>query len=75
MASITISVPDAQVQRVLDAFCATFGYNPATDGTKAAFTKKQMAQYAKEVTLAYEVNLAAVEAQKAYLPPPPVDAT
>lgn len=75
MASITISVPDAQVQRVLDAFCNTFGYNPDTDGTKAAFAKKQIALYAREVTLAYEANLAVVEAQKAYIPPSPVDAT
>lgn len=75
MASITIAVPDAQVQRVLDAFCNTFGYNAATDGTKASFVRKQMASYAKEITLAYEANLAVIEAQKAYVPPAPVDAT
>lgn len=39
MATVSITIPDPVLTRVLDAFAAAYGYNPATDGTKAAFAK------------------------------------
>lgn len=49
MASITITIPDAVVSRVLDAFATFYNHNPAVDGTKAAFAKAQIGKYAKGI--------------------------
>jgi hypothetical protein len=42
-----------------DAFAATYYYNPATDGTKAAFTKKKVIDYMRGIVQSYEVQKAA----------------
>lgn len=40
MAVISFTIPDAQIARVLDAYCAVHGWrDEAQDGTRAAFTK------------------------------------
>lgn len=59
MAVITITIPDAYISRGLDAIAATYNYNAATDGTKAAFAKKQVGIWFKSVLADYEVGVAA----------------
>ncbi len=54
MANVTITIPDAVVDRVLDAIAGTYGYNPLLDGTKAQFGKKQLANFAKRTVRDYE---------------------
>jgi hypothetical protein len=48
VASITITIPDPVLNRVLDAIAAVNGYNAATDGTKAAFAKAHVIKHIKE---------------------------
>lgn len=62
MATISITVPDAVVPRVLDAMADTYTYDPATDGTKAQFAKKQIAAHVKSIVVAYETRIASEEA-------------
>jgi hypothetical protein len=52
-------VPDVVLPRVLDAFAGTYHYNAATDGTKAQFAKRKVADYLKGIVNSYEVQLAA----------------
>jgi hypothetical protein len=56
MAQIVVDVPDAVVPRVLDAFAATYAYNPGSGLTKAQFAKQRLAAYVKQVTVAYEAT-------------------
>ena len=65
MASITVTVPDPILNRVLDALAAKWNYNPAIDGTKAAFAKKSVANYLKATVKDYEATLAAEAARAA----------
>jgi hypothetical protein len=58
MATISITVPDPVVQRVLDAVAATYGYDPDTDGTKAQFARAQVAAVVKNVVVSYEAQQA-----------------
>lgn len=63
MADLTISIPDAQVQRVADAFGATYGRDPAYAGlTGAALVKAVLLQTIKRVTQGYEAQQAAATA-------------
>lgn len=41
MATITITIPDDDIQTVIDSLCTVYGYNPA-GGTKAAFARRQV---------------------------------
>lgn len=61
MASITINIPDAAVTRVLDAFASAYNWDGT--GTKAAFAKKQVAQYIKEIVTSEE-RKAVIEAAR-----------
>lgn len=66
MANITIQIPDAQMQRVMDAFTKQFGYQdtiPDPDNlgqtkpnpeTKQQFVQKQFRTYIKDVVAGYE---------------------
>lgn len=73
MAQIIIDVPNAaDVTRALDAFAATFGWQPtisqggsqvANPETKAAFAKRQTAIWIKSIVSAYESQLAASSAR------------
>ncbi len=56
---IIFTVPDAEVQRVLDAVAGSYGYNPAKDGTKGQFTKKYIVNFLKRTVKGYESSLAA----------------
>lgn len=58
MANITITIPDAVLQRVLDAVAATRNYNPATDGTKAQFARAVLIAWLKGIVVDHEGNVA-----------------
>jgi hypothetical protein len=47
MAKITIDIPDNQVGRVVNAFCAAYGYDPDTDGPRNAFAKAALIRHIK----------------------------
>ena len=55
MAQITLDIPAAQVNRVLDAIAANNGYT-AADGTKAAFAKQWLVQMIKDQIRSYEAQ-------------------
>lgn len=76
MATVQIDIPDAQVQRVLDAFAGKFGWvDQATSGTKAAFAKAQVAMWVKRTVLDYEREQATIAAMQAVQDPTVVDVT
>lgn len=54
MATVTITIPDPVLDRVLDAFAAT--YNWDGQGTKAAFARQKVAEYVKQVVKGYEAQ-------------------
>jgi len=72
---IIFTIPDAEVQRVIDAVAGSFGYNPATDGTKGQFTKQHVVKFLKQTTKNYEANQAANVAARAIQSQPDVDIT
>jgi len=65
MATFTINIPDAVLARVLDAFVAAYGYDPVSDGNKAAFAKRQIARFVAETVRAHEAAAAANTARDA----------
>jgi len=66
MASITLTVPDAIAQRVLDGFASQKGYTgTAPDGTaetKAQFLKRKLGEHVREIVLRAEMQAAAAAA-------------
>lgn len=60
MANITITIPDAQVNRVLDAFAAHFEYERYVAGggtmTRAQFAKYHLIQWMRGIVRMYEVQ-------------------
>lgn len=59
---VTITIPDQYASRVIDAYCAVYGYQATIDGqpnpeTKAQYAKRMLLQNMKEVTLEYEMFL------------------
>lgn len=59
MASITLTIPDAVLPRVLDAVAAKWGFNPGGPQTKAQFAKAALAAYLKATVKQYEAEVAA----------------
>lgn len=57
MAQITITIPDAVLARVLDAFAAR-GYDAAGGLTKAQFAKQQVVGFIRGVVRSHEVEQA-----------------
>jgi hypothetical protein len=47
MANITITIPDAQAQRVLDAIARRHGWDPGGAVTKAQFARNVIANFIK----------------------------
>ena len=63
MAAITITVASGTATtRVLDAIAAKYGYNAATDGTKADFAKAWIIKTVKAAVREHEANQAAAAA-------------
>ncbi len=54
MASITVTVPTAAVQRVLDAVCATYGYSADSGLTQTQFAQQHLVSHVKEILRNYE---------------------
>lgn len=72
MATITFTIPDDQIQRVIDAFCATYDYADYVKYggtmTQAQFTKDRIRQWIVGVVRAYEVRQRTAEVD-AQVPP------
>lgn len=64
MATFTLTVPDALVPDMLDAFAALYGYDAATDGTRANFAKGKIRDYVKEVYTAHQATIGAEAARQ-----------
>lgn len=43
---------------MLDAFATKYGYNPATDGTKAQFAKRRLAAHIQRIVVEVESGAA-----------------
>lgn len=75
MATIQITIPDAQLTRVVNAFTDSFFYAPTIlDGqgvaipnpeTRNQFAKRMVAQWVKEIVIAREALVAADTARQA----------
>lgn len=63
MASITITIPDAVVNDVLDAFAVTYGWTADSGLTKAQFARARTADYIKNVYKNHLSSLALQQAQ------------
>lgn len=70
MANVTISIPDAVVTRVQEAFASAYQYSATLeDGspnseTKQQFFRRQVLRFIKETVVAYETNQAAEASRK-----------
>jgi len=65
MATVSVTIPDKVLPRVLDAFATAYSYNPKTDGTKTVFAQGKVADYVAEVVKGHEVAVAAETARLA----------
>lgn len=71
MATIQIEVPDEIVPRALDAICKVYGYQATLEGgspnpeTRAAFAKRQLANWVKNAIKTVEAARAGDEARAA----------
>lgn len=54
MATITITIPDNQVARVVDAMCLAYGYR-ADDGDRVNFVKARLMDHLRQIVAAVEV--------------------
>lgn len=63
MATLTIDIPDAVVNRCLNAVAATTGWTSTNGFTKAQWAKKVVATYLKNIVTQYEVRQA-IETQE-----------
>lgn len=71
MATINIQIPDAALDRVVNAFAAVHGYQQilndgtANPETKAQFARREMREYIRGVCAEYEGNVAGDAARNA----------
>jgi hypothetical protein len=63
MAQVTLTIPDTCIQRVLDGFAASGGFDPTTGETKPQFLKRKLKELIISYVKAYESNLAATSAR------------
>ena len=54
MATISLTIPDAALPRVVDALCARGHWTPETPGTRGAFAKAELARWLREEVREYE---------------------
>lgn len=68
MATISINIPDAALDRVLAAFDESYAGRVDDDGaelfTLAQWTKKHAAQYVKEILVGHEIKIAMTAARE-----------
>ena len=62
MATITLTIPDGVLTRVLDAIALRHGYDPLTDGTKAQFAKAVVLKWVKKEVVEQEAGTVAAAA-------------
>ena len=71
MATITTNIPDASLQRTLDAVCGVHGYQALLeDGTpnpetQAKFARRMVANYLRQLVIHWESTQAAESARRA----------
>lgn len=70
MATITLNIPDAQLNRVVNGLATLYGYQATVNGepnpqTKAQFAKAQILRFVKESVKAVEANADAEAARTA----------
>jgi hypothetical protein len=61
---IKVTIPDAQKDRIIQAFCSQFGYQPFIDDfhsipnpeTRPQFAKRMLAQVIKDTVRTWEAN-------------------
>lgn len=71
MATFTITIPDPQVSRVLDALTARWGYDSTSGDTTAQFVKQHIKRWLKSEVLEQEGRDARDTAQQ--VPPPDIE--
>jgi hypothetical protein len=64
MATISITIPDAALTRVINAVCGIYAYDPASGLTQAAFAKQQVANFVKKTLLDWETQQAITTARQ-----------
>ena len=67
MATITFTIPDAQLARVIDAVSDFGGWTPTNPLTRAQFAKRFIADRIKQLVLQQETNVNAAN----FRPTPP----
>lgn len=76
MANLQVTIPDAALQRVLDAFASAYGWSAvivdaetgqssANPETKQQFARRKVAEFIKEVVRSQEAQVAAEAARQA----------
>lgn len=55
---ITFNIATGKKAEAIDDLCAAWGYNPAKDGTKAAFVQRNLANYIKDTIRSYRTGTA-----------------
>lgn len=69
MAQLIIDIPDAQIERVKDAFATHFSWDG--QGSKAAFVKKMTANWIKQIVKDEEIKQAQLAAANTVQPVDP----
>jgi hypothetical protein len=64
MASITLTIPDAVVGRVIDALCLAGGWTAELGVTKPAFAKSEAARIIRERVVAIERGALRAQAEQ-----------
>jgi hypothetical protein len=54
MATITLTYPDDQQQRIVNALCEEGGWTPESGVTRGAFAKRMVVDYVKRVVVAQD---------------------
>lgn len=68
MATISLTIPDAALDRVLDAFDGSYSGRVDDEDTElftlAQWTKMHMADFVKQTLVAYEISVAVAEVKE-----------
>ena len=74
MAQVTITIPNGQLTRVVDAMCDVYGYTDG-DGPKPAFAQAKLVEHVRNIVRSVEQARQEREALDAITPPTDVDVT
>lgn len=74
MAEFGLTIPDDQVDRVVDALCAVGGYGPGAGVSKREFARQVVIRYVRTTVAQVERNQAVAEAVSSVdVQPVPID--